>query len=282
MKRILMVGLVLTVLALAASVPALAQSSDDYAWRQNKFTIDLGWFLTSVNTSAQLNSTVYGYGTSVDFEKDLGLDNQPNTFRLDGSWRFFDRHQLVFSYYQINRSSAHTLDHPISWGDYTFQYGTGMNSTWDSNFYQLYYQYSIVQGPKGEFGAGIGVSWLNQTARLQGTAVVGHSTGTHIYYVETKNTLDAPVPVIGIFGLYEFTPKFSMKGDIYYLKVNLSNVDGSYTDAKLTFDYYPWKNVGFGLGWYYNKYDVDSTKAGWDGNFSYDFNGPAAYISFKF
>lgn len=282
MKKILGYGVLVVVLALAASLPALAQDNGDYAWRQTKFTVDLGWFLTSCNTSAQLNSTVYGYGTSVDFEKDLGLDSQPSTFRLDGSWRFFDRHQLVFSYYQINRHTARTLGMPISWGDYTFQYGTGMESTWNSNFYQLYYQYSIVQGPKGEFGVGGGVSWLNQKAELKGTAVLGHGTSTSTFYGVRSNTLDAPVPVIGIFGLYEFTPKFSMKGDLYYLKVNLSGVDGSYTDAKLTFDYYPWKSFGFGLGWYYNKYSVDAAKSGWDGSFDYDFNGPAAYLSFKF
>jgi hypothetical protein len=282
MRKIIVFGTLAILLGMLASVPLFAQSGEDYAWRQNKFNIDLGWFLTSVSTTAQLDSTVYGYGTSVDLEKNLGLDDQPSTFRLDGSWRFFNRHQLVFSYYQINRSSSHTLDRPISWGDYTFQYGTGTNARWDSNFYQLYYQYSIVQGPKGEFGAGIGVSWLNQKAELKGSAVIGRGNSTQIYYVEQSSTLDAPVPVIGVFGLYEFTPKFIMKGDIYYLKVNLSDVDGSYTDAKLTFDYYPWKNMGFGLGWYYNKYSVDSTKSGWDGSFDYNFNGPAAYLSFRF
>jgi len=41
------------------------------------------------------------------------------------------------------------------------------------------------------------------------------------------------------------------------------------------------KNAGFGLGWYYDKDDVSPTKSSWKGDFTYDFNGPVAYVCFQ-
>lgn len=282
MKKTAALGVLVVVLALMASVQVLAQSGDDYAWRQQKFYVNLGFFLTSVNTTAELDSTVYGYGTSVNFENTMGLQQNPTTARLDAGWRMTNRQQLVFSWWQINRSSYHNLEQPVAWGDYTFLMGTGVRSEWNSSFYQLYYQFAFVQGAKGEFGGGIGVSYLQQKASVEGTAVLGRGGHTNIFYASRSNTLDAPVPVIGLFGTYQFTPKFFLRGDLYYLKVNVSDVDGEYTDARLVFDYYPWTNIGFGLGWYYDKYDVSSTKSDFNGSFTYDFNGPMAYVSFRF
>lgn len=282
MRNRVIVLMAFLVFCLAGGTAVLAQSGDDFAWRQEKFYIDLGAFLTSVNTHADVDSVVYGRGTSVDFEKDLGLKDNPLTWRLDAGWRITNRQQLVFSWYQINRSASKTLGSDISWGDYTLLAGTGATAKWDSTFYQLYYRFAFVQGAKGEFGGSIGVSYLQQKAELKGYGTLRSQTGTHMYYVSRSNKLDAPVPVIGIFGLYQFTANFSMKGDIDYLKVNISGVDGSYTDARLTFDYYPWQNTGFGFGWLYDKYDVTANKEGWKGGFTYDFNGPVAYISFKF
>jgi hypothetical protein len=282
MKKSLVVGLLLASMILVTSAVFGQAAGDDYAYRTDKFYIDLGGFLTSVNTSASVNSEIYGRGTSVDFEKNLGLKDNPLVWRLDAGWRFTDRQQLAFSYYQINRNASKALTSDFNWGDYTFLAGSGAKASWDSNFYQLYWRIAFVQGAKGEFGGTAGISYLNQKASIAGWTTIRTQGASTAYYRERSNTLNAPIPVIGLFGVYQFTPKFYMKGDIQYLKVNVSGVDGAYTDARLVFDYYPWKNVGFGLGWYYDKYDVTANKSGFDGDFTYDFNGPAAYISFKF
>lgn len=283
MRIVNLVMAIIVALALALSLGTPAQSgAGDFAWRQDKFHIDLGGFLTSVNTDATLNSTLYGRGTRLDFEKDLGLKENPLVWRLDAGWRMTNRQELVFSWYQINRSSTKTLASDINWGSYTFLGGSGAGVKWDSTFYQLYYRFAFVQGAKGEFGGDVGISYLRQTADLSGWATIRSQGGTRALYRSVNTTLDAPVPVLGLYGLYQFTPKFLMKGDIQYLKVNVSNVDGAYTDVRLAFDYYPGKHVGFGIGWYYDKYDVSSTKNSWKGDFTYDFNGPVAYVSFRF
>lgn len=282
MKKVAIIALVFVSTVFLASLGTFAQAGDDFAYRAQKFTIDIGGFLTSVNTHADLDSVAYGRGTSVDFEKDLGLKDNPLTWRLDFGWRMTNRQLLVFSYYQINRSSTKTLASDINWGDYTLYAGTGATATWDSTFYQLYYRFAFVQGAKGEFGGSVGVSYLQQDAELKGYGTIRYQGGTHDYYIKKSNTLHAPIPCIGLYGLYQFTPKFTMQGDVDYLKVNISGVDGSYTDARLTFNYYPWAGCGFGLGWLYNKYDVTANKDSWRGGFTYDFNGPVAYVSFKF
>lgn len=279
MRRALIVMLLL---ALAGGVATFAQSGDDYAWRQERFYVNIGGFLTSVNTEARLDSTYYGKGATLNFEKDLGLDDSQTVYRLDAGWRMTDRQQLLFTWYEINRDSSKTLTHDAVWGDYTFLAGSRAKASWDSTFYQVYYRFAFVQAPKGEFGGTVGVSYLDQSAHLEGWATLRSQGSSQAYYRKVSKSLNAPIPVIGLFGLYQFTPKFRMNGDIQYLKIKISGVDGQYTDARLNFEYFPWENVGFGAGWYYDEYEVWSSNPDWRGSFTYDFNGPVVYVSFKF
>lgn len=281
MKRGIL-GLVVVMALLVGTAAFAADWGTDTTavYKRDRFNIRLGAFITSLDTTAQLNSTYYGKGTSVDFEKVLGLDTSNTVFRFDGSWRFLPRHQLVLSYMEIDRSGSKTLNQNVQWGNNIYLAGLKAQSNWNTTQTNLYYRYSFVQTDKGEFGGSIGVSYVQQTGRIQGWA---QAAGTsYQYYANRQGSIDAPVPVIGLFGTYEFTPKFSMSGDIQYLQVNISGVDGKYTDARLTFDYFPWKTTGFGLGYLYDSLNVGSSKNSWDGDFDYKFDGFLAYVSFRF
>lgn len=281
MKRfpayVLAVALVTALSPLAAS----AQSGDLPEFAKQRFSLAFGGFLTSVNTDARIDSTLYGLGTAVDFEKDLGLENSPLVWRLDAGWRIAPKHQLVFSIFQINRDSERTLQRTVEWNDYTLAAGAHVKAAWDSTFYQLYYKYSFLQREWGELGGTIGISYLNQKASIEGEGTLrGSSTGVATYRASSE-TLNAPVPVIGLFGTWQISPKFVMNGYVNYLQVDVDDINGAYTDAALSGTYSFTENVGAGLAWYYNKYDVEAAKDNFNGEFTYDFNGPALFVAFK-
>lgn len=281
MKRILVYALAVVFLAALSPLAASAQSGDLPEFAQTPFYINVGGFLTSVNTDARIDSTLYGIGTGLDFESDLGLDNSPLVWRLDAGWRIAPKHQLIFSYFQINRDETWVLNRNINWEDYTLAAGTHVKTSWDSNFYQIYYRYSFMQGSWGEWGITGGISYLRQEAGIEGAATLRNGVATTAYYEKAYETVNAPIPVIGLFGTWQAAPKFVVNAYLNYLQVDVDNVNGAYTDAALSGAYYFTENFGLGLGWYYNKYDVEATKSNFNGEFTYDFNGPAAYLSFK-
>src|SRR5512143_933263 len=96
--------------------PASAESTSG-TWNglSDRFQIDTGYFRLTADTQLRYNGTP-GSG-DVNFEKDLGVDGNVDTFWIDGTWRLGRRHQLKLSYTQLSRDRAdHALERDFTWG----------------------------------------------------------------------------------------------------------------------------------------------------------------------
>jgi len=281
MKRGIIGFVVVMALLVGTAAFAADWGTDTTAiYKRDRFTINLGAMFASFGTDASLDSTYYGRGTALDFQRDLGMDKSQTTWRLDGAWRFTPRQQLYFSYVDISRDGNKNINRVIQWGNNLYYPGVHIKATSDTTQANLYYRFSFVQADKGEFGGSIGLSYVDQSAGLEGWAQLAGTT-TH-YYAKTSGSVAAPVPVIGLFGTYQFTPQLSLSADINYLQLKVDNVDGKYTDARINLDYFPWRNYGFGLGYLYNDINIDSSKNSWRGSFDYRFDGFLAYFKVRF
>ena len=276
------IGLVAVMaLALGSAASAADWGTDTTAiYKRDSFNLNFGAMFASFGTSAALDSTYYGTGTEIDFNRDLGLNNNQTLWRVDGTWRFTPRQQLYFSYINLNQSGSRNLDRTIQWGDEIYYVGADVKGDFKSWQANLYYRFSFVQGDKGEFGGSIGVSYVDMSASLQGWAQVAGTTTS--YYGAVEGSVAAPVPVIGLFGTWQISPQWSLSADINYLKLNIDNVDGEYTDARVNLDYFPWKNYGFGVGYLYNAIDVESARNSWKGDVDYQVDGWLAYFKVRF
>jgi hypothetical protein len=85
--------------------PALAQSASG-SWNglPDRFRIDTGYSRLSADTQLRLNSPAGG--SDVDFAKDLGVDEEVDTFWLNGNWRVGRRHQLELGFTRLSRERA--------------------------------------------------------------------------------------------------------------------------------------------------------------------------------
>jgi hypothetical protein len=273
-------------IAVAAMVFATATFASDWGtdttavYKRDQFTLNLGAMFASFGTTANLDSGYYGNGTNLDFQRDFGLQNNQALWRLDGSWRFTPRQQLYFSYVSMNQDGSKNLSRNVQWGNEIYYVGANVKGTWDTWQANLYYRFSFVQGDKGEFGGTIGVSYADITASLQGQGQVAGTTA--LYYGKVEGHVAAPVPVIGLFGTWQINPQWSLFADVNYLQLNISGVDGRYTDARVNVDYFPWKNYGFGAGYLYDDYKIDSTKNSFAGSLDYRFSGWLAYFKVRF
>jgi hypothetical protein len=74
----------------------------------------------------------------------------------------------------------------------------------------------------------------------------------------------------------------SVRGDFLYIIVKPGESEASVTDGRVAVDVYPWKNVGFGAQYKYNKfyYKRDIKEAGLGGDLT--FQGVQLYASFLF
>jgi hypothetical protein len=277
------IGIVALIGVLALSAGAFAQGAPgDYAYRQDPFFINLGGQLIDLSTSTQVKGGAYKEGTEFDVNRSLGLDKSPNTWRLDAGWRFFDRHQLVFSYYQVNNSHDKTLNRSFTYDGYDYTVGSQVHTSMDESYWQIKYRWYFVQGTRGEFGLQVGLSYNDYDLGLK---LNSHGEGgghqADLGY-NVNRSMGAPAATLGIAGSYQFTPKCFFRGDAGWLRANISGYTGTVWNLRATVDYYPWPNVGFGGGYEYNKIKIEADKSNWDGYLKNDLSSFVGYISFKF
>jgi hypothetical protein len=238
---------------------------------QDRWSFDLGAYSPNVKSSASLNGTRNGVGTTVNFEDTLGLSDHKTVGEILGRVRLGERWRIEGEYFSLNRSGSRAINQDINWGDNIYHIGTVVASEFNSNIYRLSVGYSFIKSTEGELGIVIGAHVTDFS-----TSLAADSVGT-----VRRDTL-APLPTVGLYGAYAFTPRWllSGRGDVFGL--NYGDYDGTLVNVKAGLDYRVSRHFGVGAGYRYVNYDVNMTKTKFTGNVSYEFNGPTVYATTSF
>jgi len=270
-------------MSLTLSTGALAQGiGTGGAFKADPFFINLGGQIIRLGSDLQVNAGPSAAGTTIDSEEDLGLKSSPSTWRLDAGWRITDRNQIVFSYYQVNRSGDKSIERAFVYDGYDYVVGGSLHTELDQTYYQLKYRYYFVQRDRGEFGVQVGLSYNDISAGLTLLAY-GSGPGTQATLGrEVKGSMGAPTATLGIVGSYQFTDRCFFRGDAGWLSLDLNGYDGTVVSLRACVDYYPWKSVGFGCGYEFNGLKIKTDQSDWDGRFKSSLSSFVGYVSFKF
>ena len=279
--------LVLVAIAMLAAMPALAQSvvsaSDREAMRgfPDKWWFSLGTFLPTFETKVRLNGET-STGTDIDFEKDLGLDNNLTAFEFTGFYRFGDHARINLTYVPWSRERTQTIDKEIQWGDVTYDAGATIHSKEKMQMLNIIYRYSFINNGKVTFGVNGGVSSLWSKAELSGEGTIsggGTASGT----IMEKNDVIFPIPVIGVHFDMMLTKRLLWRAEGGYFAANVSGYDGHISVLGTSIAYFLTGNVALGAGFASDMYNVKkSGDNGDDVKVRYGFSGVTAYAQFVF
>ena len=132
-----------TVLALAVPVLASAEEASQGPL-EDRLMIRGGWaYVFGAHTLVTVPGPGGVAGTTLDYNKTLGGDTSTNAFRVEGQWRFNERHSVQVAWYRTAFSGQKTLDQEINVGGDTIGVGAGVNSSLSFNLYRAMYQYSF-------------------------------------------------------------------------------------------------------------------------------------------
>jgi len=248
------------------AAPAAADSLDD-----DRFSLSLGVFITDRDTDAQLDSLM-NTGTKTNFESDLGLDSSDSVFRIDGYFRFSERHRADFSVFDLSRNSSKQIDKDIQWGDRLFSIDTVVRSDFDLEIYKAAYTYSFLQGDSGYLGATIGLYVAENSVSVAEENLEQAEVGE----------LTAPLPVIGLRGEHKLSERWSFRASGEFFFVEYDNIDGSLVDIYAGFDYSIFDKMSLGVGFNSVALNVDATKSGFKGGLDWQYSGALAFLKFDF
>jgi hypothetical protein len=264
----------IAVIVIMFSQPVLADQNNSVSGPWERFSINLGGFITDLDSEFRLDSKRSGLGTVIDLENVLDLEETTEVFRVDALCRLGQsrRHRLDFSYFDLSRDATRKIGREIQFGDERFFIGTTVHSFFDLKIYKGAYTYSFFQNEHFDIGASLGLHVMDI-----GVGLSDRRTGT-----AQSETVTAPVPVVGLRGTFAFTPKLFLKESIEFFWVELDDYKGKLIDINIALEYNVWKHLGLGIG--YNTVRIDISADGDDllggnllGGVEFDYSGLQLY-----
>lgn len=257
---------------LMAPDPTLAQAPRSELL-DGKFDFRIGaQAFTTVSTTIQIDSATLGLGTKVKLEDAANLKEEVTVVRLDGQYRFTDRHSVSFSYYDIERTGSRILDIDIDWDGVNFPMGTEVESRFDEKIFDVSYGYTFFIRPNAIMAATVGLHLISFDTGLR--ALDGSRA--------RSNSSDAPLPVFGLGGQYRFSDKWRFVGSLKVFSFNVDEYDGTFTDLLLTVEHDTWDRFGIGFGFNSFGFDASVDDSDLRGSIDTDFDSFLVYFKGHF
>jgi hypothetical protein len=266
-------------LACAAWTTPVVAAEGDGGLLEDSWVLSLGTFLVSTETELGLNGSGGQAGTVVDLEKDLGVDDS-DRLRFDAAWRFKKRHRIRLLYFSTDNSGSRQISRQITVGDTTYPVNARIDTNVETTITELAYEYAFLRRPTYEVAATAGVHGVKFDFRVSGTGSVGGRPPAS-GQTETAVT-EAPLPVFGLRGLWEFSPKWYLDGHFQYFTLSYDAYDGSITDLNVSVTRMFGKHWGLGAGWNQFSTDVDVEKDRFNGSLDWTYSGFKIFVTAAF
>jgi hypothetical protein len=235
------------------------------------------WFLSAgvlwseSNVSANLNSGRVGVGAIVDFEDDLGLDEDNLVGMLMFRTHFFDRWQLEVEYFKLDRANEKQLSRTIDWGDLNVPVEAQVRGSFDVEDARVSIGYSFFKTKDKEVGIGLGAHVTRMEASLSTERLGSDRAGQ-----------TAPLPFVTVYARMALTDRWLLNVRVDRLSLDTGDIDGKVFSSGAEFIYQPWRHFSIGVGYRDINFQVASTSEDWRGKAQVQQNGPMLFISSTF
>ena len=235
---------------------------------EDRMRVEVNLLGASPSTTMRVDESPTQPGTEISAEDDLGLDDfqllpQAELTLLPG-----ERHLVRLSAFAIHRSADKRIEKPISFDDEDYRVGERVDSLLNLTMFGLTYGYRFVLQQRAEIAATFGI----QIADVEANAVVRNRV------VRESESGVAPLPLIGLEGRFDFTPRWAVEARVQYLTVNEEHVDGSILDARLGVSWRVNPYLLVGLGYRTFQIDVDSADEDTPGFVDLSVDGPLLFV----
>lgn len=256
-------------------MPLLAQADGVTQYLEDKARVQLGGFRPKIDSGISIHGNNGRVGDDLDMESDLGMSDSKTSPWVGVSYLFADRHRVGLSYFGLNRTAGKTLERNFNIGDQTYTAGLDTHSKLDIDVTVLDYNYLFSKSDHHEVYASLGLHRIGVSTSVSADGSLSNNQGGGVSgsLETTSRSVYAPLPVLGVGGLYGLNAQWAISGGVRYFGLDIDNVDGSLVTADVALQYHPWRHVGLTLGYAFDRLDFKLDKDTWNGSARYDFKG---------
>ena len=264
---------------LAVSIGTARAESEEANLFENTFYVSLGTFIVGTDTRVQVNGQA-AVGDEIDLEKTFGVSDKQR-FRIDGYWRFADRHKVRFLWFERSAQASRVLEDGIEFDGTIFPASTRVKLTNDFAVYELAYEYVVLQRPNFELSGSFGLHYAEFSAELDGKASpIGG--GTVEATLRGTASLDAPLPVIGLRGLWHVGRNWWLDASAQFFALEIDSYSGNLQDYRAAISWQPKPYAGVGFGYNAFRVNVDLDTSDFRGSLDWAYYGPQVFFTASF
>lgn len=267
----------LAVAALTAAAPARAADAPNLL--DDTFNVAIGTFAIRTDTTLRVDGSLTDLGTPVDWEETFGKGDA-NRLRIDGYWRFADRHKLRALVFDSRVKRSVTLDREIEFDGEVFPVNARVDSEFGFSIYELSYEYAFLRRDRYELAAAVGVHYTDVDASISGT--VSSPAGAASRSARRDASVGAPLPVVGLRGTWGLPGNLWLGASAQYFKLSVGDYSGNLQDLRVAIHWQPKRWLGVGVG--YNRFalDVDATANDFTGTLDWVYEGPIIFYNISY
>ena len=265
---------------LACAGWATHAGADDFNLITAKANASLGTFFNSNSLKIRVDGELDDLpGTPIDWDNTFGK-GEKNRFRLDGVWRFTDKHHMRVMLTDYSVSETATLERDIQWGDDYILAGSRATGKLGFSVAEVAYEYAFKHKENMELAVTAGIHWTTFEAKL--TANLDTSVGDLQGQLGGKASADAPLPVFGARGMWRLGGDFYLEAMVQWFALSIDQYSGGLVNYRGALIWQPRQWVGIGVGYDSFNVDVDVKKKNFKGTMDWTYQGPQVFFNVGF
>jgi hypothetical protein len=249
-----------------------------------RFTLFGGAQVADFGTDIRLDATATIRGSTIDFERDLGLNETAAVASATAIWRISRRNQFQMFVSRANRDAVERrLQRDIRFGESTFNLNADVDAFLNTRFVGGSYRFAIVATPTVEVGPLIGLAAIRLSSGIAlSGSVSGQQGGVSGSTDRREASFTAPAVLPGAFMNLRAHPRLTIRASGGYLSADFGDFNGQLVQAKAGADFMFTRWLGVGGNYSYQRMSVGVDKDNFGGDVRYSFGGPQIYAVVEF
>jgi hypothetical protein len=276
MRRHWMTLLATLAIGVQAGPAASADTAPDLLSGRGFFSA--GMFSNHTDLQIRFDPSSLKAGTEVDWDQRFGLADT-HRFRAEGLWRFKPRHHLRFLYTDYSQTDGARIDKEIQWGEDLIPVNSDVTGRLGFEIVELAYEYSVLKRADYELAASVGVHYTALSAELIATL---NSVGIGSRVVGGEAPVDAPLPVVGLRGLWRLGRNVYLDAQVQYFSLTINDIAGSLSNRRAALIWQPSTRWGVGVGYDAFEVDVQLKDGDFRGTVDWAYRGPQLFVNYTF
>ena len=249
---------------------ATAQEPDEtHPFLSDRFQRAIGAFTKQQGFKIAADGTVPE--EEIDFDETLGVDDDDTSLALTFRWNFGEKWSVWGQYWKVNANGGAVLTEDVEFEDLVFQQGSAVAAGVHIKVARVFIGRKFSEGPRHEFGLGIGFHWLEIGAYIEGEALInGIPSGFQ------RGNVDASAPMPNIGGWYYYSPskRWLFEARLDWLDVSVGDYSGGIWNSSVGVQFQAFKHLGVSLNYHYFSLNADVDSDDWRGGAELKYRGP--------